>query len=288
MFPKIVFACFFISFFIFSEASQTQKQEIYNSELNFGEYFQGADAENKKSELFIFAESTYDEETESILLSIKRLDTTEFCGVFLTVGFESEFLSLASVTAGELCQNFSISYLCNEGEVRLLLDNSQNCGGESNTVASLRFEVKSDFAGELSFNLIASEDSAFCLRDGRLCKLSLKTADTAISVYKNKSEPRIVKITTRRGELYLYGEIRGEIGFASGFEVSIVNLSDGTIEKLLIVKAVPIRSTRAQKYRFKQKIKVPEKDRYCVIVRAVSYYRDGRSESERVIYYSGE
>lgn len=288
MFPKIVFACFFISFFIFSEASQTQKQEIYNSELNFGEYFQGADAENKKSELFIFAESTYDEETESILLSIKRLDTTEFCGVFLTVGFESEFLSLASVTAGELCQNFSISYLCNEGEVRLLLDNSQNCGGESNTVASLRFEVKSDFAGELSFNLIAGEDSAFCLRDGRLCKLSLKTADTAISVYKNKSEPRIVKITKRRGEIYLYGEIRGKIGFMAGFEVGIVNLSDGTVQKLITVKAVPIKSQSEQKYRFKQRVKIPENDIYCVIVRAITYHRDRQSKSERVIYYSEE
>ncbi len=276
-----------------SGASQPKKQEAYSSNLSLGDYLQNTDKENtdkenEKSELFVFADSTYDEMSGSILLSIKRLEQTEFCGIFLTVGFESEFLSLSSVTQGELCGDFSISYLCDGSYVKLLLDNSQNCGGESNTVASLRFEVKSGFTGDLKFTLSAGENSAFCLRDGGLFNLSLKTADTAITLYGEKSEPRIFKITRRHGELYLYGEIRGEIGFASGFEVSIVNLSDGTIEKLLIVKAVPIRSTRAQKYRFKQKIKVPEEDRYCVIVRAVSYYRDGRSESEKVIYYSGE
>ena len=70
--------------------------------------------------------------------------------------------------------------------------------------------------------------------------------------------------------------------------MGIVNLSDGTVQKLITVKAVPIKSQSEQKYRFKQKVKIPENDRYCVIVRAITYYRDRQSKSEREIYYSEE
>lgn len=243
--------------------------------------------ESSAARLELYLDGFCSAEEKLLTVNVRRADGAAFCGLFFGVEYDREKLTFLRAEAGELCGGFNFEYLCENSTVRCLLDSDRNCAAESDTVARLIFKVNS--VGEAVFRLVPlSRISALTSNEGRFQELRIEEKELSVRIKDGTTSLSVIKVSRRKDELYVYGEITGEIGFASGFEITVIELDGKTADKTVLARAIKPSQAADGIYKFKQRIKLPKTDRFCVSVRALAFFANRCEKSEAIIYYSKE
>ncbi len=239
----------------------------------------GAETENRgKCELFLMGGSDANGVFE---VAVDVSAESGLCGVLCAVRYDAERLILLSV--GSDCGGATFSFADIGGEVRFLIDGTENIGGAS---VSLFFGLSDGACGEADVEVLFAE--AYCFSGGMIDELGLDVPSEVVTIGENGSgreeetnPPTLIswEIAESGGGEYL--SVSGRVGdgfFAAGVELFIVR-GDGSGVKMLVSEVIALSGDGE----FDLAMLLDEGDWHAIVITPVAFCREGFVRGEKRI-----